>query len=229
MPKFLKHRVIEEILSSGLVPVFYNGDIEVAKGVVKACWDGGAKAVEFTNRGDRAQGVFIELSSWCDAEFQDVILGACTIIDPSTAAQYINSGANFIVGPSFNKDVAKICNRRMVPYMPGCQTPTEISEAEEMGADIVKLFPANVLTPKFVKAVMGPSPRTQLMPSGGVQTDQEDIAKWIEAGAVALNIGSELVRRDLMEDHRFDVIRENVEKCLAWIRQAREIRALKGR
>ena len=225
MPMFSKQRVMEEILGTGLVPVFYNGDVEIAKGVVKACSDGGARVIEFTNRGDRACDIFNELSRWCDVELQDVILGAGTIIDPSTAAQYMNASANFIVGPSFSPDVARVCNRRRVPYIPGCQTPTEISAAEEMGADIVKLFPASVLTPKFVKAVMGPSPRTQLMPSGGVQADQGDVTRWIEAGAVALNIGSELIRRDLMEDHRFEAIRENVEKCLAWIRQARENRA----
>lgn len=225
MPRFLRHRVIEEILEVGLIPVFYNDDIEVVKNVVKACFDGGTRTIEFTNRGDRAYDVFNELSTWCDGELPDVILGAGTVIDPATAVQYINAGANFIVGPMFSPEVAMACNRRRVLYIPGCQTPTEISEAEEMGADIIKLFPAIVLTPRFVKALLGPSPHTHLMPSGGIRVEMENITEWIEAGAVALNIGSELIRRDLVEGRKFEAIKENVAHCIAWIDKARGRRA----
>ncbi|MBS7630513.1 bifunctional 4-hydroxy-2-oxoglutarate aldolase/2-dehydro-3-deoxy-phosphogluconate aldolase [Candidatus Bathyarchaeota archaeon] len=221
MSKSSKHRVLEKILNTGLLPVFFEGDFEIAKNVVKACLEGGAKTIEFTNRGDRALDVFNNLLKWCDAEYKDAILGAGTIIEPSTASQYINSGANFIVGPSFNSEVAKICHRRRVLYIPGCMTPTEISEAEEMGIELVKLFPACVLTPMFVKAILGPSPRTLLMPSGGVKFNREEVMKWIEAGAVALNVGSELVNRDLVMERNFEAIRENVKQCLEWIKEAK--------
>lgn len=221
MPKSSKHRVFEEILNTGLLPVFFDGDFEIAKNVVKACVEGGAKVIEFTNRGDRAFDVFNSLSKWCDAEYKDVLLGAGTIIEASTASQYINTGANFIIGPSFNPEVAKICNRRSVLYIPGCMTPTEISEAEEMGIDLIKLFPACVVTPMFIKAILGPSPRTLLIPSGGIQVNREEVMKWIEAGAVALNIGSELVKRDLIRERNFEAIRENVKQCLEWIREAK--------
>lgn len=224
MPKLLKHIVIEEILKVGLIPVFHHDRIEVAKSVAKACFEGGAKVVEFTNRGDLAYTVFNELSRWCVLELPEAILGAGTIVDPATAALFINAGANFIVGPLFNPEVARICNRHRVLYIPGCQTPTEIFQAQEMGSDIVKLFPASVLTPGFIKAVLGPSPHTLLMASGGVKVDREDIMEWIRMGAAALNIGSDLIRRDLIEECDFMGIRENVEFCIGWIEQARKQR-----
>jgi 2-dehydro-3-deoxyphosphogluconate aldolase/(4S)-4-hydroxy-2-oxoglutarate aldolase len=222
MAKFLRHKVIEKVLRAGLIPVFYNGDVDVALGVVSACVEGGAHLVEFTNRGDRAYNVFNELSTRCDEELPEAILGAGTVVDPYTASLYINSGANFIVGPSLNVEVARLCNRRKVLYIPGCQTPTEISEAEELGVDIVKLFPASVLSPKFVKDLMGPSPQTLVMPSGGISLDEKEVAEWVEAGAVALNLGSALISRNLMVERSYGEIRENVEHCIEWIKKAEE-------
>lgn len=221
MPKFLKHKVLEKILEIGLLPVFYNGDVEVAKKIVQACADGGAKVIEFTNRGDFAYQVFSELSKWCSLEFSDILLGAGTIIEPATAALYINCGANFIVGPVFNPDVAKTCSRRKVAYIPGCQSPSEISKAEEMGADIIKVFPAKVLTPVFIKAMLGPFRSAKLMPSGGVDTTRKDIFAWIKASASALNIGSNLIRKDLVKAGDFEEIRKMVEQCILWIKEAR--------
>ena len=222
MPRFLRHRVIESILSVGLIPVFYNGDVEVAKQVVRACHEGGAGVVEFTNRGARAHTVFRELAEWCEGEQPECILGAGTISDPETAALYINEGADYIVGPMLNPEVARICNRRRVLYIPGCQTPTEISEAEELGADVIKLFPASVLTPRFVRALRGPMPHSLIMPSGGVRNTREEVAEWIRAGAAALNMGSDLIRRDLVEGRDFGEISAGVRRCLGWIAEARE-------
>ena len=224
MARFLRHEVVEEALRVGLVPVFYNGDVEVAMGVTRACVEGGARLIEFTNRGDRAIHVFDELSKRLDEELPEAILGAGTVVDPPTAALYINSGANFIVGPSFSSEVARLCNRRRVLYVPGCQTPTEISEAEEMGAEIVKLFPASALGPEFVRDLRGPSPQTLLMPSGGIALNEGDVSRWVKAGAVALNMGSALIRRDLMAGHRYGEIRDGVERCIGWIKAARAVK-----
>ncbi|UCD44674.1 MAG: bifunctional 4-hydroxy-2-oxoglutarate aldolase/2-dehydro-3-deoxy-phosphogluconate aldolase [Candidatus Bathyarchaeota archaeon] len=221
MPKLERRRVIDEILGTGLIPVFHSGVSEVARSVVEACHGGGARVVEFTNRGDRAYDVFSALSEWCAGELPDVVLGAGTIIDLGTAASYINAGAAFVVGPSFNRGVAGLCNRRRVLYIPGCQTPTEITEAEEMGAAIIKLFPASTLGPRFVKSILGPMPHTQLMPSGGVKANRDDITAWIGAGAVALNIGSDLIRRDLVEGGMYGEIKEKVERCIVWISEAK--------
>jgi 2-dehydro-3-deoxyphosphogluconate aldolase/(4S)-4-hydroxy-2-oxoglutarate aldolase len=213
--------VAKTITDIGLIPVFHNGDIEVAKAVVKACVDGGARVAEYTNRGSRASDVFSELSEWRDDELPRCILGAGTIMDPETATTYINDGADYIVGPTLNRETALTCNRRKVLYIPGCQTPTEITEAERLGADIIKLFPASVATPRFIKAVHGPMPHTRLMPSGGVKYDRDGIAEWIEAGAVALNMGSDLIRKDLVREGRYAEIRDRVRQCLAWIDEAR--------
>jgi 2-dehydro-3-deoxyphosphogluconate aldolase/(4S)-4-hydroxy-2-oxoglutarate aldolase len=221
MPRFLKHEVVGKILDIGLLPVFYNDDAKVAKRIVQACADGGAMVIEFTNRGDFAYEVFSELSKWSQKELPDVILGAGTIIEPATAGIYINSGANFIVGPVFNPDIAKICNRRKVAYIPGCMTPSEISNAEETGVDIVKIFPGKTVGPSFIKAVLGPCPWSKLMPSGGVEITQENISGWIKSGASALNIGSNLIKKDLVKVNDYNSIKKLVEQCIIWINEAR--------
>jgi len=222
MAKFVKPKVIEEILRIGLVPVFYNNDIKTSEKIVKACVEGGATIVEFTNRGDAAFGVFSELITWSQKELPDVIVGIGTILDPNTADMYLNTGANFIVGPIYNPDVAKLCNRKKVAYIPGCMTPSEISAAEKTGADIIKVFPGSTVGPEFIKAIRGPCPRLRLMPSGGVEVNQQNISTWIKAGASALNIGSNLIKKDLVKAGDFNGIKKLVEQSIGWIKEARE-------
>ena len=222
MAKFMKHVVVGKMIELGLVPVFYNGDPETARKIVKACVDGGAKVVEFTNRGDFAYQVFAELAKWVNREFDDVIIGVGSVIDPVTAGIYINSGANFVVGPVLSPETARVCNRRKIPYSPGCGTASEISRAEELGCDIVKVFPATLVGgPAFIKAIRGPCPWVMLMPTGGVDATRESIFEWITAGAAALGIGSTLIRKDLVKAGDFEAIAKKVEECLAWIREAR--------
>jgi 2-dehydro-3-deoxyphosphogluconate aldolase/(4S)-4-hydroxy-2-oxoglutarate aldolase len=222
MAKFMKHIVIGKILELGLVPVFYHNDLETAKKIVQACVDGGAKVVEFTNRGDFAYQVFTELAKWVNTEFNDVIIGVGTVIDSVTAALYINSGANFVVGPILNPEIAKVCNRRNVPYSPGCGSASEISEAEEMGCDIIKIFPGEeVGGPAFIKNMLGPCPWVKLMPTGGVDTTRESIFEWIKAGAAALGIGSKLISKELIASGDYKAITKKIEQCLWWIEEAR--------
>jgi 2-dehydro-3-deoxyphosphogluconate aldolase/(4S)-4-hydroxy-2-oxoglutarate aldolase len=221
MTRLMKHEVIAKIAEIGLLPTFYEGNVETAKKIVAACAEGGAKVVEFTNRGAQAYQVFSELVKWRDKESPDVVLGAGTIIESSAASLYINCGANFIVGPIFNPEVATVCNRYKVAYVPGCSTPSEISRAEEMGADIIKIFPADVLGPQFIKDVLGPCPWSRLMPSGGVEATKESISSWIKAGAVAVNMGSNLIVKDFVKAGNFEAIRKRVEDCIRWIREAR--------
>jgi len=223
MAKFMKHEVVGKMLELGLVPVFYNGDVEVAKKIVQACADGGLKIAEFTNRGDFAYQVFSELAKWVNKEFDDVILGVGSVIDPGTATIYINNGANFVVGPIFNPEIAKVCNRRKVPYSPGCGSPSEISQAEEMGCDIVKVFPGSRLKPGFIKSMLGPCPWVKLMPTGGVDATRESVSEWIKAGAACLGIGSKLIVKDLVKAGDFGAITEKVEQVLSWIREARGV------
>ncbi|MFT4913748.1 MAG: 2-dehydro-3-deoxyphosphogluconate aldolase/(4S)-4-hydroxy-2-oxoglutarate aldolase [Brevundimonas sp.] len=186
--------VLTALESQGVVPVFYHPDPEVCLNVIRACARGGAPAVEFTNRGDFAHGLFTEVAKEFARTDPDIILGIGSIVDAPTAALFIASGARFIVSPALNPEVARLCNRRMVPYSPGCGSVTEISTAQELGCEIVKLFPgASVGGPDFVKAVRGPMPWTKIMPTGGVDPDPASIAKWFGSGIVAAGMGSKLI------------------------------------
>jgi 2-dehydro-3-deoxyphosphogluconate aldolase/(4S)-4-hydroxy-2-oxoglutarate aldolase len=222
MAQFTRLEVYNTILDTGLVPVFYHGDIEVAKKVVKACVDGDATVVEFTNRGDFAPEVFKDLSQYVSKEAPEVILGVGSVIDEPTAALYIAYGANFVVGPLFNEALARLCNRRKVAYMPGCGTASEISYAEELGAEIVKIFPGDsVGGPNFVKAVLAPCPWTRIMPTGGVDATEESIKAWFGAGVACVGIGSNLIRKDLVSAANWAEITEKVEQVLEWIKKSR--------
>lgn len=183
MARFARLDVLNEIVNIGVVPVFYHGDLEVAKQIVTACAAGGARVVEFTNRGDNAYRIFSDLVLHFAQADPRIILGVGSVLDPGTAALYISSGANFVVGPVLNPEVAKVCNRRKVAYSPGCGSASEISEAEELGVEIVKVFPGDsVGGPSFVKAILGPCPWTRIMPTGGVEATKESIGAWFKAG-----------------------------------------------
>ena len=179
-----------------MVPVFYHKDVAVACAVVKACYDGGVRAFEFTNRGDMAHEVFAELMRFTADECPDLALGVGSVVDAPTAALYIQMGACFVVGPLLNSDVAKVCNRRGVPYTPGCGTVSEVGQAQELGCDIVKVFPGDVLGPKFVKGLMAPMPWSRIMVTGGVEPTEENLSAWIKAGAFCVGMGSKLFPKD---------------------------------
>ena len=186
--------VLTAIESQGVVPVFYHPDVEVCAQVIRACARGGARAVEFTNRGDFAWDVFTQLSKEFARTEPDIILGVGSILDAPTAALYLASGARFVISPCLVPEVARICNRRLVAYAPGCGSVRDVSEAHELGCDLVKLFPgSSVGGPDFVKAILGPMPWAKIMPTGGVDPDQASIAKWFGAGIVAAGMGSKLV------------------------------------
>jgi len=206
----------------GLVPLFYNGDVEVSKKIVAALSAGGAKLIEFTNRGDRAFEVFRELIVHVEENEPDIILGVGSVLDIATAGLYINLGANFIVGSVTNPEVAKLCNRRKIVYCPGCATPTQVSEAEELGVEIVKVFPGSQIGgPGFVKAVTAPCPWSKIMPTGGVDATWENLKEWFEAGVTCVGMGSKLVSKELVAAEDWEGITSLTAQCLAWIRQAR--------
>jgi 2-dehydro-3-deoxyphosphogluconate aldolase/(4S)-4-hydroxy-2-oxoglutarate aldolase len=224
MARFDRMTVLNAMLDTSLVPIFYNGDLAVCKEVAQACARGGARLVEFTNRGDRAWNVFTELIGALAKTDPTIILGAGTVLDAPTAAMYLASGANFIVGPNFNPEVARMCNRRKVAYIPGCGTVSEISAAEEMGAEVVKIFPGGQLGgPGFVKAVLGPMPWTRLMPASGVDVTQENVQGWIKAGAACLGVGSNLIRKDYLSAGNYEAITDGVRRVLNWIREAKGV------
>jgi 2-dehydro-3-deoxyphosphogluconate aldolase / (4S)-4-hydroxy-2-oxoglutarate aldolase len=222
MARFRRMEVLSTMESTGLVPIFYHPKIETALGVAGAVAAGGCRILEFTHRGDRAHLVFQALIERCETQHPSLILGVGSIGDPETAALYLALGANFIVAPNLNADVARLANRRKVAYVPGCGSATEIAAAEELGAEVVKLFPADALGgTKFVKAVKGPSPWTSLMPTGGVELTEESVRDWIEAGVRVIGMGTKLLSPDVLARGDFAEITRRVEKLLGWIRNAR--------
>ncbi len=221
MARFQRLEVLNEIVRIGLIPVFYEPDLEVAKQVINACVLGGARLIEFTNRGDNAYRVFSDLVQYSAVEIPDAILGVGSVIDPGTAALYIDSGANFVVGPTLNPEVARVCNRRKVSYSPGCGSATEIMQAEELGAEIVKIFPGDSIGgPNFVKSIRGPMPWTRIMPTGGVETTQESIEAWFRAGVAAVGIGSNLIRKEWLKGKDYSSIQQKTAEVVRWIRQS---------
>ncbi len=181
-----------------MVPVFYHKDAETARQVLKACYEGGVRAFEFTNRGDFAQEVFGELVKFAAKELPGMIVGVGSVVDPATAAMYLQLGANFVVGPLFNPAIAPVCNRRLVPYCPGCGTVTEIGLAQEAGCDLCKVFPGDVLGPGFVKGLKAPMPWSQIMVSGGVKPTRENLAGWFKAGVTCVGMGSNLFPKEVI-------------------------------
>jgi len=220
MSRYTRLQVLSAMHEIGLVPVFYHADVEVVLNVAKACVKGGARLLEFTNRGDFAYDVFKELERFCAKDLKAMITGVGSVVDPGTASLYINNGANFIVGPLLNPDVARACNRRKVPYSPGCGTVSEIGQAEELGCEIVKIFPgAEVGGPSFVEAVKGPCPWTSIMPTGGVDPTEESLTRWFKAGIVCAGIGSKLITKELLQAKDYDGIAKNVEQTIAIIKK----------
>lgn len=198
MAKYNKLQVMSAMRETGMVPVFYHADPEVAKKVLKACYDGGVRAFEFTNRGDFAQEVFKELVKYANAELPGMIMGIGSIVDPGTASLYLQLGANFVVGPLFNPEIAPICNRRLVPYCPGCGSVSEVGKAQELGCDICKVFPGDVLGPKFVKGLRAPMPWSNIMVTGGVKPDKENLKGWFDAGVTCVGMGSNLFPKEMI-------------------------------
>ena len=223
MANFYKSEVITAMRKQGLVPVFYHKDKDTVFSVIEACAKGGSCIVEFTNRGEGAAEVFGEVFKICRKQYPQLIFGVGSIKDEITAGIYIGKGADFVVGPTFNPDVAKICNRHVLPYSPGCGSATEISNAEASGAEIIKVFPGDCVGGEgFFKAIHGPSSRTQMMPTGGVDITAKSIYAWLTVGgASALGIGSKLIRKDMVESGDFKGIEENVRKTLHIIQVVR--------
>ncbi|HIX75398.1 MAG TPA: bifunctional 4-hydroxy-2-oxoglutarate aldolase/2-dehydro-3-deoxy-phosphogluconate aldolase [Candidatus Parabacteroides intestinipullorum] len=222
MAQFNKIQVLQAILATGMVPVYYHADAEVAKRVVKACYDGGVRAFEFTNRGDFASEVFIELVKYARRECPELILGVGSIVDAPTAALFLQYGANFVVGPYLNPEVARLCNRHLVPYTPGCGSVTEIGTAHELGCDLVKIFPAgNVGGPSFVKNIKAPLPWTLVMATGAVEPTEENLTAWFKAGVACVGMGSKLFPKETVAAGDWEAIAEKCRYSLDIIKRAR--------
>lgn len=220
MARFNKIQVLQTIVDTGMIPVFYNKDVEITKQVIKACYEGGVRAFEFTNRGDYAHEIFDEVNKFAAKECPELILGAGSIIDAGTASLYLQLGANFIVGPLFNPDIARVCNRRLVPYSPGCGSVSEIGFAQEAGCDLCKIFPAgNVGGPSFVKNIKAPMPWVMIMATGAVEPTEENLSAWFKAGVTCVGMGSKLFPKELIAENNWEGISDKCRKALTIIKK----------
>jgi 2-dehydro-3-deoxyphosphogluconate aldolase/(4S)-4-hydroxy-2-oxoglutarate aldolase len=214
--------VLSAMIDQGVIPVFYHPDVEVCKKVIQACANGGAKCIEFTNRGEFAAHVFFEVTRHFAKADPSVIMGVGSVVDAPTAGIFIANGAKFVVGPLTNPDVAKLCNRRKIPYSPGCGSASEIGYAEELGCEIVKVFPGgSVGGPDFVKAMLGPCPWTRIMPTGGVDATEESLTQWFKAGVACVGIGSNLITKELLAAKDYAGVENKVRETIALIRKIR--------
>ena len=223
MARFTRIEVALKMHETGMVPVFYNKDLEVCKQVVKACYEGGVRLFEFTNRGDFAIEVFTELNKWAYKECPEMIMGVGSVIDESTAAMYIAYGANFIVSPLIDEGTARICNKRKIAWSPGCGSVSEVGCAHELGAEVVKIFPGSqVGGPGFVKAVKGPMPWASIMPTGGVSPEEENLKQWFEAGVTCVGLGSQLFPKEVLAEQNYGYI---TKKCASALKVIQKLKA----
>lgn len=221
MAQYSKLEVLQAMQGTGMVPLFYHPDVELGKKILKACYDGGARLLEFTARGDFAYEVFSELNKYAVKELPGMIMGVGSITDAAAASLFMQMGANFIVTPSLREDIAKVCNRRKVLWSPGCGSLTEINAAEELGCDLVKLFPGSTYGPGFVKAIKGPQPWTSVMPTGGVSTDADNLKGWFDAGVTCVGMGSKLISKELLKNEDYESLQKLVKGTLELIASLR--------
>lgn len=221
MAKYTRLQVAQTMADTGMVPLFYHPDIALGKSVLKACYDGGARLLEFTNRGDFAHEVFAELNKYALQELPGMMLGVGSVIDAGTAALYLQLGANFIVSPMLIEEIAAVCNRRKVMWSPGCGTLSEINRAHELGCEVVKLFPGSTYGPGFVKAIKGPCPWLSIMPTGGVSPEEANLTAWFNAGVTCVGMGSKLISKDILKDRDFKLLQKNTEAALNLIKAIR--------
>lgn len=221
MAQYSRLEVASVMRETGMVPLFYHPDVELGKKVLKACYDGGARLMEFTARGDFAFEVFSDLNKYVLKELPGMIMGVGSVTDGAAASMFMQMGANFIVTPTLREDIALVCNRRKVLWSPGCGSLTEINRAEELGCEIVKLFPGSTYGPDFVKAIRGPQPWTSIMPTGGVSTEESNLKAWFDAGVTCVGMGSKLISKSVLVNEDYTGLEASVKETLALIKKLR--------
>ncbi|WBU89733.1 bifunctional 4-hydroxy-2-oxoglutarate aldolase/2-dehydro-3-deoxy-phosphogluconate aldolase [Cellulophaga omnivescoria] len=222
MAQYSRIEVFNIMNETGLVPLFYHSDVDLAKNILKACYNGGARLMEFTARGDFAFEVFSELNKYAIKELPGMVLGVGSVTDAAAASLYMQMGANFIVTPSFREDIAIACNRRKVMWSPGCGSLKEINTAEELGCEVVKLFPGATYGADFVKAIKGPQPWTNVMPTGGVTTEEDNLTAWFNAGVTCVGIGSKLISKDIIANKDYKGLEATVKQTIAVIKKLKK-------
>lgn len=221
MAQFTRIEVAQAMKDTGMIPLFFSNDIELSKNILKACYDGGARLMEFTSRGDFAHEIFAEMTKYAIKELPGMIMGVGSVTDAASASLYMQLGANFIVTPVLREDIAIVCNRRKVLWSPGCGTLTEITKAEELGCEVVKLFPGDLYGPDFIKGIKGPQPWTSIMPTGGVNPTEENLKGWFSAGVHCVGMGSQLISKEIIANKDYAGLTAKVKEVYATIAKLR--------
>ena len=221
MANFSNDAIQQAMKTSGMIPVFYHADIEVAKAVVDASYKGGVRVFEFTNRGENAFSVFTELLKHVQ-KYSDLMLGIGTIMDAATTQKFISAGAHFIVSPILKQEMAAVCQKENKLWIPGCATLTEIVTAKDLGAKVIKIFPGSVLGPGFVSSIMPVVPGLQLMPTGGVEPTEANLSAWFKAGVICVGMGSQLFAKEVIETKNWAKLEQSVADALAIITEIRK-------
>lgn len=214
MSSFTRLQVYQTLLENPIMPIFFHDDPEVCKRILTACYEGGIRCCEFTNRGDYAHETYGALRKFSRQQFPDMVIGAGTLVEAPTTALYIQLGADFIVSPTLHEDVGRLCNRRKIGWLPGCFTLSEISKAEELGVEFVKLFPGQASSPDFIRAIHGPMPWTRIIVTGGVEPTADSLRAWLGAGATGVGIGSQLFPKQKIKDGAWDDITATIENAV---------------
>jgi 2-dehydro-3-deoxyphosphogluconate aldolase/(4S)-4-hydroxy-2-oxoglutarate aldolase len=216
-----EHYAEQLIEQQGLLPLYYSADEAVSSGVLRALYESGVRAVEYTNRGPAALHNFKAMRKLCDAEMKDLYLGIGTIKSADMASAFVDAGADFLVSPVFDTSVCDVAYLNKILWVPGCMTPTEIHEAEKAGCTLVKLFPGNVLGPGYMGAIKELFPHTRFMPTGGVELEESNLKAWFAAGVVAVGMGSKLITSDILQDKKYDLLKANTAEALRIIKNIR--------
>lgn len=212
-----KETLLKLIPEQGILPLFYFKDAEVSVGLLKALYQAGIRAIEYTNRGEQALKNFTVMRKVCDEEMKDMYLGIGTIKNGDMAKAFIDAGTDFIVCPGLVKKVAEVADKHDMLWAPGCMTPTEIIKAEQLGAQLIKLFPGNLLGPSFVSTIKELFPGLLFMPTGGVEVSKENLGAWFKSGVCAVGMGSKLVTKPIMENKQYDELTKLTQEALALV------------
>lgn len=214
--RFTKEQMLNEMGSTGMIPVFNHVDIEVAKAVLDASYKGGIRVFEFTNRASNSLEVFKEMYEY-GSKYEDMVIGIGTIFTAKAAKDFIDAGADFIVSPALIPEVADYCNDKKVFWIPGCGTITEVLNAKNLGASLVKAFPGNVLGPAFVSSAKAVFPDLHIMPTGGVEPTEENLSEWFGAGVFCVGMGSQLFKKEWIVNQEYENLQSKISESLELI------------
>ena len=201
-----REAIIVQLKKQRLMPLYFHTDENVSIDVMRALYDAGVRLIEYTNRGENALKNFTAMKVVAEKNYQDLFLGAGTIKDEKAATQFIQAGADFLISPAFEEKVYEIASGNKILWIPGCMTPTEILNAEQFGLSLVKLFPGNILGPGFMKAIKDIFPAMSFMPTGGVDTTDENLEEWFNSGVCAVGMGSNLITREILQEKNYEKI-----------------------